>query len=72
MVWWKIVGIILGILILILLGYFFLHESPQKYYRKARGAHKKGEHAYATGNYELASSLYVKADDYRKRARELE
>ena len=72
MEWWKILGIVIAVLILFLLGYLFFQESPQKYYRKARKAHKNGERAYASGNYELANSLYVKADDHRKRARELE
>ncbi len=72
MEWWKILGIIIGVLILFLLAYLFFQENPQKYYRKARKTHKKGERAYASGNYDVASSYYVKADDYRKKARELE
>ena len=72
MEWWKILGIIIVLLILFVLGYYFFQESPQKYYRKARRSHKKGETAYSSGDFELAESLYAKAEEQRKRARELE
>ncbi len=69
---WKIFGIVIALLVIFVLGYYFLQESPQKYYRRARQAHKKGESAYISGDFELAESFYTKADDHRKRARELE
>ena len=72
MEWWKILGIVIGLIVLFFLGYFFFQENSQKYYRKARRAHKKGEQAYASENFDLAESLYTKAEEYRKRARELE
>ena len=72
MEWWKIVGIIIAVLVLFFLGYYFLQENSQKYYQKAKRAHKKGEKAYASGNFELAETSYTLAEEHRKRARELE
>lgn len=72
MVWWKILGIVIAVLILLGIAYYFFHESAQNCYRKARRLHKKGEAAYARGEFELAESYYVKAEEQRKRARELE
>ncbi len=72
MSWLKILGIIFGILILFILVYYILQDSPKKYYRKARNAHKNGEKVYNAGDFEQANSYYMKADEYRRKARELE
>ncbi|MDP3728955.1 MAG: hypothetical protein Q8R18_05915 [bacterium] len=70
--WLKIFGIGLVVLIIIIVLYIFFQENHQKYYRKARRAHKRGESAYTSGDFELAESLYAKAEEYRKKAQELE
>lgn len=70
--WWKILGIVVFLLILFIVGYYFFQESPEKYYRRSRRLHKKGESAYGQGNFETAEEYYAKADEHRKRARELE
>lgn len=72
MEWWKIVGILLIGIVLLIIVYYFLSESPQKFYRKARSLHKKGEKAYNSGDFSNAQKYYGLADEYRKRARELE
>lgn len=72
MEWWKILGIVIVALLLIVILYIFFQENPQKYYRMARRAHKKGEAAYHSGDFVAAESFYTKADAMRKKARELE
>lgn len=72
MEWWKIVGILALAIVLFAVIYYFLSESPQKYYRKAKSLHKKGEKAYNSGDHLSAQKYYELAEEYRKRARELE
>jgi len=72
MEWWKIVEILVLAIILLVIVYYFLSESPQKFYRKARSLHKKGEKAYNSGDFGGSQEYYELAEEYRKRARELE
>lgn len=72
MIWWKILGIVIAVLLALFVLYVLFQESPQKYYRKARGLHKKGEQAYTHHAFKDAEEYYQKAEAARKRARELE
>jgi hypothetical protein len=68
--WWYLVYIIIGIIILVII-YRAVKKSPEKYYKKASRAHKKGEKFYNLGDDELADDYYDEADYYRKRAEEM-
>jgi hypothetical protein len=68
--WWYIAYVIIGIIILIII-YKAVKKSPEKYYRKASRAHRKGEKFYTIGDDELADDYYQEADYYRKKAEEL-
>lgn len=68
--YWYLAYVIIGIIILIVL-YRAFKKSPEKYYRKAARAHKKGEKFYKIGDEELAESYYEEADHYRKKAEDI-
>ncbi|MBT4174193.1 hypothetical protein HOC80_00930 [archaeon] len=61
----------MAVIVVALIGYFTMKDSPEKYYRKAKRTHKKAEKIYSTGEYELAEEYYTEADEFRKKAREL-
>lgn len=69
---WNIVGVVVALAFVVIVGYFLVHETPKKLYRKARSCHRYGEEAYEENDVELAEEYYAKANAYRKRARELE
>lgn len=66
------IAIAVGALLFILAIYFLVRSSPEKYYAKAARRHKWGEASYLRGDHEAAESYYMKAEELRKRARELE
>lgn len=68
--YWYIAYAIIAIIIIIIL-YRALKKSPEKYYRKAARAHKKGERFYNVGDDELAEDYYTEAEHYRKKAEEM-
>ncbi|MBI5797412.1 hypothetical protein HZA98_00725 [Candidatus Woesearchaeota archaeon] len=72
MIWWKILGVVIAVLLALFILYALFQESSQKYYRKARRLHKKGEQAYIHREFKDAEEYYQKAEAARKRARELE
>ena len=53
------------------LGYLLFRKTPDKYYSKARIAHKSGEECYANNDLDLAGEYYKDAEDFRMKAREL-
>jgi len=63
---------ILGILATITIAYFIVRVTPNKYYKKARKAHKKGEIYFQKGDKELSEDYFEEANDHRKKALELE
>ncbi|MFH0752625.1 MAG: hypothetical protein V1914_03450 [archaeon] len=65
-------AIVVGSLVFIFLVYFLVRTTPDKYYSKAARMHKCGESRYCKGNHEGSKAAYQKAEEYRKRARELE
>ena len=69
---WTVVGVVVALIFVVVIGYVVVHETPRKLYKKARGYHRDGEEAYEEGDVELAEEYYTKANEYRKRARELE
>ncbi len=68
--WLYVAYIIIGIIILIMI-YQAVKKSPEKYYRKATKAHKKGEKFYNLGDEELAEDYYDEAEHFRKKAEEI-
>ncbi len=69
---WKIVGAVAAVIGVIAVGYYFLHSSPKKFYKKAQLAHKAGEEAYNMREFDMAEEYYAQANEFRQRARELE
>ncbi len=69
---WKIVGIVLALVVIFIAGFFYFRESPKKFYKKAKSLHREGEECYEAGDVDLADEYYQKANEYRKRAEELE
>ncbi len=68
--WWYLAYVVIGIIILVII-YKAVKKSPEKYYRKAARAHKKGEKFYDLGDDELAESYYQESEYYRKKAEEI-
>jgi len=68
--YWYIAYVIIGIIILVII-YRAVKKSPEKYYRKAARAHKKGEKFYNLGDDELSEDYYQEAEYYRKKAEEI-
>lgn len=68
--YWYLAYVIIGIIILIII-YRAIRKSPEKYYRKAARAHKKGEKFYNIGDDELSEDYYQEAEYYRKKAEEI-
>ena len=66
----TLVIIVIAIIALIAL-YSLFRKSPEKYYKFASKAHKKGERYHLLGDIELANEYYEEAEQYRKRAEEL-
>ncbi len=67
----KILGIIAITLAFVIVIYSFFRKTPEKYYRKAKSCHKKGEKYYDLGDSELAKDYYEEAEFYRQKAEEL-
>lgn len=67
----KILGIIVMSIVVLVAGYSFFRKTPEKYYRKAKNCHKKGEKYYSLGDSELAKDYYEEAEFYRQKAEEL-
>lgn len=65
-------AIVVGSLLFVLMIYLLVRSSPEKYYAKAARCHKRGERRYLEGNHEGAEAAYMKAEEFRKRARELQ
>lgn len=72
MAMWEIIGAVVAVVLVVTVGYSFVHETPKKLYRKAACYHRDGAEAYEEGDVEVAEAYYTKANDYRKRAKELE
>lgn len=68
----KILGIVVLAIVLLVVGYSFFRKTPEKYYRKAKNCHKKGEKYYNLGDAELAKDYYEEAEFYRQRAEEIQ
>lgn len=68
--WRYLAYVVLGIIILAII-YKAIKKSPEKYYRKAAKAHKKGEKFYNLGDDELAEDYYQEAGYYRTKAEEM-
>tara|TARA_Y100000310_G_scaffold343267_2_gene450091 strand:- start:2963 stop:3256 length:294 start_codon:yes stop_codon:yes gene_type:complete len=68
---WLTILIILAAIVLAIVIYFAVKQSPEKFYRKAKRAHKKAEKIYNTGDYDLADEYYQQAEEFRKTAREM-
>ncbi len=68
----KIAGIVIGILALVAFIAKGLKKSPERYYKRAMGCHKKGEYYYSQGDMELANDYYTEAEELRKKAEELQ
>jgi len=68
----KILGFVVIGIVLLIAGYSFFRKSPEKYYRKAKTCHKKGEKYHILGDSELANDYYEEAEFYRQRAEELQ
>ena len=66
-----ILGVIAIALISIIAAYSFFRNTPEKYYRKARICHKKGEKYYNLGDSELAKDYYEESEFYRQKAEDL-
>lgn len=67
----KITGIIAIGLALVIVIYSFFRKTPEKYYRKAKNCHEKGEKYYSLGDSELAKDYYEEAEFYRQKAEEI-
>jgi len=67
----KVIGIIVIVLAIVTVIYSFFRKTPEKYYRKAKNCHKKGEKYYTLGDSELAKDYYEEAEFYRQKAEEL-
>lgn len=67
----KILGYIVIAIVILVFIYRAFQKSPEKYYRKAKGSHKKGEKYYQLGDPELAKDYYEEAESFRKKAEEL-
>ncbi|MBL7170075.1 MAG: hypothetical protein ISS48_03580 [Candidatus Aenigmarchaeota archaeon] len=67
----KILGVVVIAIVLLIAGYSFFRKTPEKYCRKSRNCHKKGEKYYNLGDAELAKDYYEEAEHYRGRAEEL-
>ena len=65
--WYKIVGIILGLIVLYFIGKVFMRETvTNKHIRKATSFHKEAERYYEAGEYDLADEYNLKAEAARK------
>lgn len=67
----KIIGIIVISIVVLVAVYSFFRKTPEKYYRKAKSCHKKGEKYYNLGDSELAKDYYEEAEFYRQKADEI-
>ncbi len=67
----KILGLTVMSIAVLVAGYSFFRKTPEKYYRKAKNCHKKGEKYYSLGDSELAKDYYEEAKFYRQKAEEL-
>ena len=65
-----LITIVIIIIALVAL-YSLFRKSPEKYYKLALKAHKRGELSYGSGNDESASKYYEEAEKYRRKAEEL-
>ncbi len=54
------------------LAYLLVKPTPNKYYAKARKAHKIGEKCYSCNDIDLAEEYYQDAEEFRTKARALE
>lgn len=68
--WLYLAYVVIAIILLIII-YRIFKKSPEKYYRKASRAHKKGEKFYNLGDEELADDYYEEAEYYRKKAEDI-
>ena len=69
--WLNLLIVIVAIIALIAI-YVFTRKTPKRYYKKAMKSHKLGELYFGEGDSELANDYYEEAENYRKKARELE
>lgn len=68
---WKYILYVVAVLLLLTIVYLIFKKSPEKYYRKAANAHRKGEEFYMMGDSELANDYYEEAERYRLKAEKL-
>lgn len=68
--WRYLAYVVLGLILLTII-YRAIKKSPEKYYKKAVKAHKKGEKFYNLGDDELAEDYYQEAEYYRTKAEEM-
>ena len=71
MAFFQILITIVILIIALVALYSLFRKSPEKYYKLALNAHKKGELYYDSGNNESANKYYEEAEKYRKKAEEL-
>jgi hypothetical protein len=64
--WYKIAGIVIGLVVLYVIGYFLFKDNTNKQYKKARSFHKEAELCYESGEFDLAEEYYNKAEELRK------
>ncbi|MBI5871518.1 hypothetical protein HZB88_00335 [archaeon] len=69
---WKIILIVIGLLVICLIGHAVFSKSQKRHYRKARRCHKKAEAFYNARDFELAEAYYDKAEEHRRKAKEIE
>ena len=68
----KILGFVVIAIVLLIAGYSFFRKTPEKYYRKSKVCHKKGEKYYDLGDSELAKDYYEEAEFYRQKAEDIQ
>jgi len=68
----KIIGYIIVAMVILIAGYSFFRKSPEKFFKKAKSCHKKGEKYYDLGDPELAKDYYEEAEFHRQKAEELQ
>ena len=72
MQWWLILVIIIICILILSLIYRSFRKTPENLYRKARKLHGLGEKYNELGDIEIANEYYKDAEDFRKKAIELE
>ena len=64
---YKIAGIVAGLVVVYVVGYFLVKDSSNKFFNRARALHKEAELCYQSGDFDLADEYYTKAEEMRKK-----